>query len=163
MAIASITVTCSTCGNSFTHRKECRNRREADSYESWASNHISECPSCARDRCKAEASRKLADKLSELGRILPMIEGVSDKQIAYAENVREKYLAARLDDVTCYHKGMQQLQNPDAMAATLSAYEEAGISLEEGIAHDLKEIGLYGVHIALTSTSARDILDNLAR
>lgn len=163
MAIAKIEITCTSCGCTFTHRNECYNRREADSYEAWASTHISECPSCARERRKAEASRKLADKLSELGRVLPMIEGVSDKQIAYAEAVREQYLAARLDDVTLYHEGMQQLQNPDAMAATLSACEEAGISLEEGIAHDLKEIGLYGVHISLTSTSARDILDNLAR
>lgn len=163
MAIASITLTCGTCGNSFTHRKECRNRREADSYEAWASINISECASCVRARRKEEASKKLAAKLSDLGRTLPMIEGVSDKQIAYAESVREKYLAARLDDVSNYHNGMQQLQDPDAMAATLSACEEAGISLEEGIAHDLKEIGLYGIHIALTSTSARDILDNLAR
>ena len=161
MSLAAIDLTCSTCGNSFTHRKECRNRREADSYVAWASTHISECLSCARDRRKAEASRKLADNLSELGMILPMIEGVSDKQIAYAETVREQYLAARLDDVTLYHKGMQQLQDPDAMAATLSACKEAGLSLEEGIAHDLKTIGLYGIHIALTSTSAREILDTI--
>lgn len=163
MAIASITVTCSTCGNSFTHRKECRNRREADSYEVWAINNISECPSCARARRNADASLKLANTLAALGRTLPVIKGCSDKQIAYAESVREQYLAARLNDVTCYHKGMQRLQNPDAMAATISACEESGLPLEEGIAHDLKKIGLYGVHIALTSASARDILDNLAR
>lgn len=160
MAIASITVTCSTCGNSFTHRKECRNRRDADSYEAWASTHISECPSCARDRRNADASLKLANTLAALGRTLPVIKGGSDKQIAYAESVREQYLAARLNDVTRYHKGMQ---NPDAMAAAISACEESVLPLEECIAHDLKKIGLYGVHIALTSASARDILDNLAR
>lgn len=163
MAIAKINLVCSKCGCAFEHRKECFSRRDADSYEEWAAANISECPTCARTRRKAEASCKLADKLAVLGRTLPKLEGVSDKQISYAESVRERYLASRLNDISYYHDGMQSLQNPDAMAATLAACEEAGLTLEEGIAHDLKEIGLYDVHVALTSTSAREILDLLAR
>lgn len=163
MAIAKITLVCSKCGCSFEHRKECHNRREADSYEAWASANISDCPTCARERRKDESYIKLMDKLAELGRTLPELEGVSEKQIVYAESVREKCLVRSLSDLPRYCSGIAMVLDPERNAEVLESYKERGLSFEAGLAEDLEYVGLADVHLCMTSTSAREILDTLAR
>lgn len=159
MAIAKIEITCTECGNTFTHRKECRNRTEADNYEAWASSHITTCPECSRKQYKARMASALQAKLDELGFVLPTIEGASEKQVAYAMSVRERYLADNLSRVEGYHK-VQQLLKDEAQVATFAERcKEHGMTLEEGIRNNMEAMHLTTVQLMLTSTSAREILD----
>lgn len=84
MARAKITLTCHDCGNQFEHIKFCNNRKDADSYEAWASENVTQCPTCYR-------AAQLARKLEGLN--LPEITGKSDKQIAYAKKLRDNAAA----------------------------------------------------------------------
>ena len=163
MAIARISLTCSICGSTFEHRKECHNRRDADSYEAWASTHITECPECAKARWKAESFIRLMAELDELGRTLPELEGVSEKQVKYAESVRERCLCQNLNNLSRYCHGIDKIHDPERNAEILASYEERGVSFEVGLAEDLAYVGLTDVHLCMTSTSAREILDKLAR
>lgn len=161
MAIAKIEITCSTCGKTFEHRKECHSRREADSYESWATAHITTCPECSRKERQERDAAALQAKLEELGISLPTIEGVSDKQIAYAQSVRERYLAGHLNLLSDYGKVHQLLNDPEQLAAYARSCEEHGITLDEGIQQNLEYLRLTKVHLLVTSASAREILDKV--
>ena len=46
MAKAIAECTCTVCGKHFTRFRWCNNRREADSWEEWASTYFDKCPSC---------------------------------------------------------------------------------------------------------------------
>ena len=48
MAKAIAECTCTVCGKHFTRFRWCNNRREADSWEQWASTYFDRCPSCYR-------------------------------------------------------------------------------------------------------------------
>lgn len=111
MAIAKAQCTCSTCNQKFEYRKNCANRRAADSFESWAQENITECPDCRaariqsqRDQENAQAAQIAADHQR------PALKG-SEKQIAWATTIREKCLAS----VTSYY------------AAKMSKHPEAAI------------------------------------
>lgn len=56
MAKATAICTCATCGDTFRKEKACYNRREADEFEAWAVDNITECPSCYGKRM-AEAEK----------------------------------------------------------------------------------------------------------
>lgn len=58
MAKATATCTCATCGATFTRTKICRNRREADGWETWAAANFDECAACytARKASEREAA-----------------------------------------------------------------------------------------------------------
>lgn len=161
MAIAKIEITCTNCGCTFTHRRECRNFTEANSYKQWAVENITTCPACHRKAAMESAIASLETTLCKLGIVLPPIDGVSEKQIAYACSVRQRVLSSDIRAIEKYHRGMSRLQSPETLEKTRKACEEHGITLEEKIDHDLKRNGLYRIHIAITSTSAREILDKL--
>lgn len=161
MALASIDLTCNTCGKSFVHRKECYNRSEADIYTAWALTHISCCPECSRQQYRDQRASELSSLLSRLGITLPTIEGVSDKQTSYARSVRNRYLSRNLADIDRYHEGMMALKDPETLAGMQAAYADAGLTYDEGLIVSLREAELYDIHIALTSTSAREILDTI--
>ena len=60
MAQATATCTCATCGAEFIKIKTCYSRREADSWEAWATENIVECGTCYKARMRAaEAARPL--------------------------------------------------------------------------------------------------------
>lgn len=71
MAKATATCTCATCGAEFTMTKICCNRRDADSWEAWATANIDECDVCYAARMRAaEAAQPLtlhvtADRYAE--------------------------------------------------------------------------------------------------
>lgn len=161
MAIASIDLTCSTCGKSFVHRKKCYNRSEADSYTAWALTHISFCPECSHQQYRDQQARDLSALLSRLGITLPTIEGVSDKHTSYAQSARNRYLSRNLADIERYHEGMMALKDPVTLAGMQAAYADSGLTYDEGLIISLREAELYDIHIAVTSTSAREILDTI--
>ena len=159
MAIASVKITCTVCGKTFEHRRECRNRTEANEYESWAVNHIDTCPACHAKRRAFEEGGKLNAVLEQFGRQLPEITGVSDKQTAYAEKVRSRYLSDNLSSVSHYLEAMQALDDPSTRAEFTKNCEAHGIAFDDAVRENLEYLGLITVQMMLTSTSAREILD----
>ena len=59
MAKAKITCKCEICGGTFEHVRTCANSSAAASYEEWAAEHVTICPSCYAAAKKAEAKAKL--------------------------------------------------------------------------------------------------------
>ena len=53
MAKATAECTCKTCGKVYTATKICRNRRDADEWEQWATEHYDECSECYKARQQA--------------------------------------------------------------------------------------------------------------
>lgn len=116
MAKAKASCRCATCGKEFTAEKICRNRTEADSYEAWASENMTECPECRRARISAEAVEAAEAIILEYN--LPEITGVSDKQVAYARDLRSKHLARKKDLVASY-VGQRKAECSEAALANL--------------------------------------------
>lgn len=93
MARAMANCACATCGKTFERVMYGNNRRDADGKAAWASEHFTECPDCAEKRVRAEREAEnaaTAKNASEAG--LPQLSG-SEKQIAWANTLREKTLA----------------------------------------------------------------------
>lgn len=91
MAMASVKLICKACGNEFEWRKKCYSRRDADSSEAWARDNITLCPECAaKARREAEAAKQ-AEAVKGLSVELPENLTGSEKQIAWAKDIREKY------------------------------------------------------------------------
>lgn len=92
MAKAIAVCTCTTCGKTFEKTSVRSNRRDADSWEAWASNTFDECPDCYKLRKQQErelANKRAKERASELG--LPELFG-SEKQIAWATKIRDESL-----------------------------------------------------------------------
>lgn len=64
MAKATATCTCATCGATFTRTKICRNRREADGWETWAAANFDECAACYTARKASEREAAAAKETS---------------------------------------------------------------------------------------------------
>lgn len=115
MARATAHCTCKTCGKEFTHIKDCFNRKEADNYEEWASTNIDECPECRRARLKRENAEAAASIIEKYG--FPEIAGVSERQINYANDLRNKYLCKEhtIREIENYDKIMGGMEDPETM------------------------------------------------
>ena len=116
MAKATATCRCATCGKQFVVSKDCFSRSDADGWSAWASEHMTECPDCRRLRVKFDAAAKAAPIVWECE--LPEITGASDKQIAYARDLRSRYLAEKGDLVPSYAK-QRRFEGSDRMLANL--------------------------------------------
>lgn len=91
MAMANVKLICKACGNEFGWRRECHSRRDADSSEAWARDNITLCPECAaKARREAEAAKQ-AEAVKGLSVELPDNLTGSEKQIAWAKDIRAKY------------------------------------------------------------------------
>lgn len=97
MAKATATCTCKTCGRAFDVTRDVFNARERESAIAYMHEHYTECPECH----KARMAVKSADKAHDNG--WAQLTG-SDKQIAWAMEIREKMI----DSVLHYVR-------PDAM------------------------------------------------
>lgn len=91
MSTAKIKSICKTCGKSFEIKKECFCKAAAESYESYAEDYFSECKSCYAVRMKNENADKASVLIAKYN--LPEIHGVTAKQIAYANYLRNRWLA----------------------------------------------------------------------
>ena len=53
MARARVSLVCKKCGKTFTaQKKECNNRKAADSWIEWAEENITLCPDCENQKYK---------------------------------------------------------------------------------------------------------------
>lgn len=91
MAMASVDLICEKCGNEFTWEKKCYSRRDADENENWARAHITICSKCyIKARREVEAAKQ-AEAVKGLPVELPENLTGSEKQIAWAKDIRTKY------------------------------------------------------------------------
>lgn len=116
MAMATVTLVCSTCGKTFTHRQKRYNRTDADQYEKWAREHIDTCPDCLRAQRQRE-KRELAESRSQQ---LPQLQG-TEKQVAWANTIRDKMISANQ-----LARGIRdgEFPNPDGSALTFQQAQE---------------------------------------
>lgn len=168
MAIASVTIRCNVCGREFEHRRKLINRTEADSYETWAAGHIDTCPDCFAAQKKAEARAKAEEALKEAKEILrdvefPPINGVSEKQIAYASSLRESYIGKypmRLRNAAIQKAGVEAIQNdPQKAEETEAQMRDLGKSPQEGWYEFFTYFGEYATeYMILTESDAGTII-----
>lgn len=100
MAKATATCTCRKCGNTFYRYTTKASRREADSWVEWAERTITICPDCENAEREERAS-ELSAQAAEAG--MPELEG-SAKQIAWAEDIREKFISETGRAIEIYKK-----------------------------------------------------------
>ena len=98
MARVKITLKCEHCGKDFEHIHMCRNSSEAGSYEVWARENITTCPDCYAAQKRAHQLDAVSGYIFSFSEQhpLPKITGVSEKQIAYASSLREKFIRDNL-------------------------------------------------------------------
>lgn len=91
MAKAVAVCTCWTCGKTFKKEKICQNRQDAESFESWAADNITECPECWGKRKTEEREAKKNEMTNEMERVgMAALDG-TEKQIKWAANIRLKF------------------------------------------------------------------------
>ena len=116
MARVKITLSCTNCGQPFEHIHFCRNSKEAASYEEWAKENITICPSCRAAAKNEKEQARVQEYLANIADAypLPQITGVSEKQIAFAEKLRFRFVAESLMvynvDVPKYFQLSDQIQ-----------------------------------------------------
>lgn len=147
MARSKLTLTCQTCGQEFERITFHRNRSDANQYDDWARENITECPACYNRRLYAEQNAIYH---------FPPITGVSNKQIQYAETVRTRYVAQNANQLAQAAEKIKAI-NPDY----IRQYAEAHACTEEHTRRLLfKKFYLLHAYIILTSGKATDILDS---
>lgn len=98
MSRVKMVLKCEHCGKEFEHIHTCRNSTEAGSYEVWARENITTCPDCYAAQKRAHQLDAVSGYISNFSEQhpLPKITGVSEKQIAYASSLREKFIRDNL-------------------------------------------------------------------
>ena len=156
MAKAIAHCKCKKCGETFTKENVLQNRSDANRWAEWAEANITLCPKCwgeAQREQEEERYKALKDELR-----LPEITGKSDKQIAFADDLRARYVAQHAEEL---RKMRGQIDGVNAEAVTKVMAEE-----------NLNEDGamrkafawmpsMYTRYIALTSSSAQELIDQL--
>lgn len=84
MALARTDIVCEECGNTFTYRKKCANRKDADYVEEWAMENITLCPECYKKLQKENIAYQ-----NEKDGFPPLIG--SEKQNSWAETIRRDF------------------------------------------------------------------------
>ena len=97
MAKAVVRLICAECGTEFKREKFFGKRSEANSWEEYMSGRTNcTCYTCytKAKQAKAEAEKQEFVETFYSKQNLPQIEGVSEKQIKYAEDLRIKFVYA---------------------------------------------------------------------
>lgn len=159
MAKATVTCKCNTCGKDFVVTKICRNCSAATDFANYAATHYDECKDCFAQRMRDEQADCAAPIIAKYG--IPKIKGVSDKQIVYANNLRNKFLSR------CSEQRLHAASEADNVFAnkqsTLQelADKEFGGDIEKAKIDRLKAAGLMQCYIILRESSAAKIIDTL--
>lgn len=113
MAVASVKCKCATCGKEFVYSKTCHNRKEADSFEEWAEGRFDECPECRKARWIKERDEKAKALIEKYN--FPAIEGMSEKQIAYANTLRNRWLGkdSTKEDLERFSRLQEKMRSAD--------------------------------------------------
>lgn len=99
MAKATAICTCRKCGAKFEKYTTKASRREADSWVEWAERTFALCPDCEKAETIKHGNERAIEILN--GEQLPALDG-SDKQVAWAEFLRAKYIATADAQIKMY-------------------------------------------------------------
>lgn len=92
MAMATVEIRCTVCGETFTHSKNCHSRKEADSYEAWAAENVTVCPHCYAEQKRKEAEKRAAEREEKAAKY-PLCElSGTEKQVKWANSIRAKFV-----------------------------------------------------------------------
>lgn len=91
MARAIANCKCEKCGETFEKIAFKYNRTEADKWQEWAEENCTICPDCWRKETQEKDAVKVAEIIERLK--LPEITGKSERQIKFANDLRNKLLA----------------------------------------------------------------------
>lgn len=158
MATARLQCTCATCGKEFEVVKTLRNTRQAEEWKKWADGKFDECKECYRDRINAENAAK-AKVIYQQYHIPAITEG-SEKQISYANNLRDRYVVEYEDRFkTVYRILRSPIDEADQLHKSMQLH---GIANEEEALHMLLDRPtLETAHALMTETDAKKIIDML--
>ena len=90
MAKATVEIVCADCGQQFKHSKICYNRSQANDYEEWARENITQCPTCYKYMIEQSNAKKQEEKLEGI-ELVPLTG--SEKQISWATKIRCEAMA----------------------------------------------------------------------
>lgn len=155
MARAIAECTCKYCGKQFEKVAFKRNRAEADSFVVWAEHNIDQCPECYKAAQEAEAEKKF-DALDEQYNF-PAIVGVSDKQKAYADTLRNRYVSDNAEMLAMVKQMIDASSDEIAKMVKETGKTEDAI-IREALKHHCSMLPAY---IVMTSADAREIIDTL--
>lgn len=98
MAMANVTLTCSKCETTYTIRKQCNNRTEANNFESYMESQKGLCPECwkneqqqKREQERQQIAEKANNTITAAGIVFPELIG-SEKQIKWASDIRNRVI-----------------------------------------------------------------------
>lgn len=157
MAQATAHCVCEKCGKAFIKVKTCSNRREANEFEEWAEQNITLCPECYQKQLKEEKEKKMEECLEKNAFSLTTINGVSEKQIQYADTLRKRHIANNIDRVDLV---IRLISSIDKIRLE-SLCKELNKTEKEIIALSMQRNGLYKTYAALYTSEAKDIIETL--
>lgn len=146
---------CKYCGKEFQKVAIRGNRRDADNFVAWAEEHCDQCPECYAEAQKANDAKVFAE-LNEKYHF-PEIVGVSDKQKAYAETRRKRYVMTDIGEIK---HAKAYLNNIDRNVLA-NMVKESSKDEETILREFFRSIHLLEAYIALTCTDAHTIIEKL--
>lgn len=156
MAKAIAHCICPDCGATFERRVDGFNRHDADSRAAWMEQRPGYCVKCYRKHQREKAG-KVAAELH-----LPAIHGVSDKQVAYAEDLRGRFVAEYRSLV---EDAVDLRDDADQQAMLAAKAAEAGMETDAFIRANLRKREIvyaqYQAYIVATVGQARELIDTL--
>lgn len=163
MAIATVECKCRTCGKMFTVHRKCKNSAEVSYFEDYAKDRCDECKDCYFARKKAEALEK-AQRIIEENH-LPDITGKSEKQIAYANDLRNRYLSEIEDSQIKKVKKAIKIFGTDAWNAEIKEAAEKlyGGDIDAANRHVLTQYGIEKYYEIWRESDAGRIIDILTK
>ena len=157
MAKAIAYCKCEKCGEEFVKENRLMSRAAADSWTKWAEANITICPKCwgkAKHEQDIGRYEALKDELR-----LPEITGKSEKQIAFANDLR----------VRCVARNTERLREVRREIDGVSAEEVAKVMAEKTTDEDGARRKIfdrrmqYAHYVVLTTSSARELISLLHR
>ena len=160
MAKAVAVCVCTECGKTYERRIDGWNRADAENRKSFAESHPGLCPLCWKKEQQEKAANEAAALKAKYQ--LPEIVGVSDKQTAYAENLRREFLASHGNILDNLCTITANLKNTDYLAEKAELVSKTPEELKSLVLAELNGNILYRrAYAMLTKSSAREIIDNL--
>lgn len=158
MAKAIAHCKCEKCGEEFVKENRLMSRPAADSWTEWAEANITLCIKCWR-KAEQEKDEKRYDELKDELR-LPEITGKSDKQIAFANDLRVRYVTRQGDELREMRRKIDNV-NTEAVAKVMAS---EGMDEDGAMRKALEWMpSMHTRYIVLTSSSARELIDLLHR
>lgn len=155
MSMAKITQRCEKCGNEFEHRQKCHSSKERESYEAWAAENITICPECYLKHKRQEEREKREKFYAEYG--IPAITTGTEKQIAYANKLRDEYFERHGSDYRHFIKVLKEMTQEDIEREA----EEFGYTVDEYITEAYRSYDLSAAHKLKDLTNAGEIIELL--